>query len=141
LLQLSDLVERHRFIRAVCRFHSASEDEVVFPVLRRLRAGSGDGAAGRAADAHGADVAQQAQQQAQQQQTQAQQQHAQQDAQRLNVEDDHDEEGAKLEELGRLLGAVKAHARQAPAACRLPQPHPHPRPPSPPPKAAPRAER
>ena len=29
----------------------------------------------------------------------------------LRVCQDHDEEGAKLEELGRLLGAVKAHAR------------------------------
>jgi hypothetical protein len=31
-------------------------------------------------------------------------------------EEDHQEEGAKLEELGRLLGAVKAHARWAAAA-------------------------
>ena len=31
---LAALVERHRFLRAVCAFHSASEDDVVFPAAR-----------------------------------------------------------------------------------------------------------
>ena len=35
---LNDLAERHRFIRSVCLFHAASEDEIVFPALRRLAA-------------------------------------------------------------------------------------------------------
>ena len=32
--QLAALVERHRFLRAVCTFHAASEDEVLFPAAR-----------------------------------------------------------------------------------------------------------
>ena len=32
--QLAALVERHRFLRAVCAFHAASEDEVLFPAAR-----------------------------------------------------------------------------------------------------------
>ena len=31
---LAALVERHRFVRAVCAFHSASENDVVFPAAR-----------------------------------------------------------------------------------------------------------
>ena len=41
---LAALVERHRFLRAVCAFHSASEDDVVFPAAR-----SADARRGRAA--------------------------------------------------------------------------------------------
>jgi hypothetical protein len=43
---LSALVERHRFLRAVCMFHSASENEVVFPVVRC------DGLTDRSLDEH-----------------------------------------------------------------------------------------
>ena len=32
--QLRGLVERHRFLRAVCTFHAASEDEVLFPAVK-----------------------------------------------------------------------------------------------------------
>ena len=32
--QLAALVERHRFLRSVCMFHAASEDEVLFPAAR-----------------------------------------------------------------------------------------------------------
>lgn len=32
--QLAALLERHRFLRAVCTFHAASEDEVLFPAAR-----------------------------------------------------------------------------------------------------------
>ena len=88
--QLSALVERHRFIRAVCRFHSASEEEIVFPALAAMRAG---GAGGEAGPQQAASAAEQGKLAA--------------------VHQDHDEEGSKLEELGRLLGAVKAHARSA----------------------------
>ncbi|EFN52596.1 hypothetical protein CHLNCDRAFT_138627 [Chlorella variabilis] len=102
--QLSALVERHRFIRAVCRFHSASEDEIVFPVLRRVRAA--------AAAAQPAAAQRQQHDGLQQQQQQQAGGGAGGSTPRLHVEDDHDEEGAKLEELGRLLGAVKAHARR-----------------------------
>ena len=34
---LAALVERHRFVRAVCAFHSASENDVVFPAARCAR--------------------------------------------------------------------------------------------------------
>ena len=34
--QLQALAERHRFIRAVCHFHSTSEDDILFPVLHRV---------------------------------------------------------------------------------------------------------
>lgn len=34
--QLHALAERHRFIRAVCHFHSTSEDTILFPVLHRI---------------------------------------------------------------------------------------------------------
>lgn len=32
--QLSALVDRHRFLRSVCTYHQASEDEVLFPAVR-----------------------------------------------------------------------------------------------------------
>lgn len=34
---LSVLAERLRFLRAVCTYHSASEDDVVFPAARSVR--------------------------------------------------------------------------------------------------------
>lgn len=34
--QLKDLVQRHRFLRAVCSYHQASEDEVLFPAVKHL---------------------------------------------------------------------------------------------------------
>ncbi len=34
--QLTGLVERHRFLRSVCLFHTASEESVMYPELRRL---------------------------------------------------------------------------------------------------------
>ena len=34
---LAALVERLRFLRAVCTYHSASEDDVVFPAVRCAR--------------------------------------------------------------------------------------------------------
>lgn len=33
---LKALVERHRFLRAVCSYHQASEDEVLFPAVKHL---------------------------------------------------------------------------------------------------------
>ena len=34
--ELKALVERHRFLRAVCTCHQASEDEVLFPAVKML---------------------------------------------------------------------------------------------------------
>ncbi|KAK9840584.1 hypothetical protein WJX81_003072 [Elliptochloris bilobata] len=75
---LAALVERHRFLRAVCAFHSASENDVVFPAARRL--------AGR----EGGEAFQE-------------------------CEAEHACEGALLEDLGRLLGDVRASARRGSA--------------------------
>lgn len=141
MLQLSALVERHRFIRAVCRFHSASEDDIVFPAVLRIRAASPGGGAfggGRASPAAAAaapagagqspgDAA--AQRQASGEAGGRQQEAGgggkQQEAgrPRLACQDDHEEETSKLEELGRLLGAVKAHARWAGAPAKPPAGH------------------
>ena len=38
--QLGSLLERHRFLRAVCSCHSASESEVLFPAARVLAEGT-----------------------------------------------------------------------------------------------------
>ena len=32
--QLASLAERHRFLRAVCKFHALAEDEILFPAAR-----------------------------------------------------------------------------------------------------------
>jgi len=32
--QLGALVDRHRFLRSVCTYHQASEDEVLFPAAK-----------------------------------------------------------------------------------------------------------
>ena len=32
--QLNALVDRHRFLRSVCTYHQASEDEVLFPAAK-----------------------------------------------------------------------------------------------------------
>lgn len=86
--QLQALAERHRFIRAVCQFHSASEDEVVFPVLHRVVSGvkKRDGSS----DIIPADSS----------------------THTHRCEEDHLSETARFEELGRLLGDVKACARR-----------------------------
>ncbi|KAI8103324.1 hypothetical protein M9435_004663 [Picochlorum sp. BPE23] len=42
LEQLQGLAERHRFIRAVCHFHSTSEDEILFPALNRSASPGGE---------------------------------------------------------------------------------------------------
>lgn len=34
--RLTELVESHRFLRAVCLFHATSEDEILFPALHRI---------------------------------------------------------------------------------------------------------
>lgn len=36
--KIASLVEKHRFLRAVCRFHMLSEEEVMFPELSRQSA-------------------------------------------------------------------------------------------------------
>jgi zinc finger-like protein len=98
--QLAALVERHRFIRAVCTFHSSSEDEVVFPALRRVAARDQTAAAAAALAHHeahhggGGHVA------------------AAPGEGRHRCEDDHVAESAQFEELGRLLGDVRSCARR-----------------------------
>eukprot|EP00955_Chlamydomonas_euryale_P061587 358090-Chlamydomonas_euryale.AAC.2 len=39
--QVTALVERHRFLRSVCLFHTASEEQVMYPEVRRLTGCSG----------------------------------------------------------------------------------------------------
>lgn len=39
--QLGSLLERHRFLRAMCSCHSASETDVLFPAARALCRGTG----------------------------------------------------------------------------------------------------
>ncbi|DBB01633.1 hypothetical protein WJX77_010630 [Trebouxia sp. C0004] len=73
--RLKALVEKHRFLRSVCTFHSASEDEVLLPAARKLMTVAND-------------------------------QHAK------KCEMEHQSEGVLMEELGRLLGEVKASARR-----------------------------
>ncbi|KAA6419094.1 MAG: hypothetical protein FRX49_10834 [Trebouxia sp. A1-2] len=73
--RLKALVEKHRFLRSVCTFHSASEDEVLLPAARKLMTVAND-------------------------------QHAK------ECEMEHQSEGVLMEELGRLLGEVKASARR-----------------------------
>ena len=90
--QLQALAGRHRFIRAVCQFHSASEDEVVFPVLHRVLAtAEGNVSKGRNKEASGADTS---------------------TLYLHKCEEDHVTETARFEELGRLLGDVRACARR-----------------------------
>jgi zinc finger-like protein len=38
--QLGALVDRHRFLRSVCTYHQASEDEVLFPAAKLAPASS-----------------------------------------------------------------------------------------------------
>lgn len=73
--RLKALVEKHRFLRSVCTFHSASEDEVLLPAARKLMTVASD-------------------------------QHAK------ECELEHQSETLLMEELGRLLGEVKASARR-----------------------------
>ncbi|KIY98471.1 hypothetical protein MNEG_9490 [Monoraphidium neglectum] len=89
--QLAGLVERHRFLRSVCAFHTHSEEEVMFPEVMRLSQGGGDAGAAGAAGA------------------------ALQAAARVacgTCQREHAEEVSLFEELGRLLADVRALARR-----------------------------
>ncbi|GBF95645.1 hypothetical protein Rsub_08627 [Raphidocelis subcapitata] len=91
--QLAGLVERHRFLRSVCSFHTYSEEEVLFPeVIRLSRAGGG-------VDANNAAAAAAALQSAARAACSACQQ-------------EHADEVSLFEELGRLLADVRALARR-----------------------------
>lgn len=54
--QLHALAERHRFIRAVCHFHSTSEDKILFPALHRV-VGEQEGLRHQCEDDHTAETA------------------------------------------------------------------------------------
>lgn len=54
--QLHALAERHRFIRAVCHFHSTSEDKILFPALHRV-AGEDEGLRHQCEDDHTSETA------------------------------------------------------------------------------------
>jgi iron-sulfur cluster repair protein YtfE (RIC family) len=90
--QLAGLVERHRFLRSVCAFHTHSEEEVMFPEVMRLSKGAFPAGAPAAADAA-----------------------VLQSAARLacsTCQREHAEEVSRFEELGRLLADVRALARR-----------------------------
>ena len=92
--QLAALVERHRFLRAVCSFHTSSEEEVVLPEVLRLAAAtpppSADGTASADADAALAAVR----------------------AACDRCQQEHADEVALFDELGRLLSDARALSRR-----------------------------
>jgi zinc finger-like protein len=117
--QLAALVERHRFIRAVCLFHSSSEDEIVFPALRRVSSAAfaahqhhhhhdndGSEAVPMDASTSGAASAEENGQENSNTDT------ASASTKRHKCEDEHISESAQFEELGRLLGDVRACVRR-----------------------------
>ena len=90
---LRALAERHRFIKSVCTFHASSEDDILFPLLRDVVAGSKDGKGGKGgSDAEDRQLA----------------------AEVLShhCEEDHAAETARFDALGRLLGDVRSCARR-----------------------------
>lgn len=84
--QLSSLVEKHRFLRAICTCHSASEEEAVFPAARQLQRSPSDAGSRTGPDALPGMCDE--------------------------CEEDHAEEASLFEDLGRLLGDVKASTRR-----------------------------
>ncbi|WIA41165.1 hypothetical protein OEZ86_004781 [Tetradesmus obliquus] len=80
--QLAGLVERHRFLRSVCMFHTLSEEEVMFPEVLRI--------SGLAASPQLASVA----------------------AACATCQAEHGSEVLLFEELGRLLADVRAFVRR-----------------------------
>eukprot|EP00887_Chlorella_sp_A99_P004372 scaffold15.g4372.t1 len=128
--QLASLAERHRFIRAVCSFHSASEDEVVFPAMKQLRAAQraarqeqqdAEEVQQRSPAANGVQLGQKvangtAQANGEAEGSGAAAESAQDGLDRLSCEDDHNEEITRLEELGRMLSDVRARNAKEVAA-------------------------
>lgn len=112
--QLAALVERHRFIRAVCLFHSSSEDEIVFPALRKVSSAAAhhhhhghnnnEEEAPSAMDASTSASAEENGKENSNTDTAS--------AKRHKCEDEHVSESAQFEELGRLLGDVRACVRR-----------------------------
>ncbi len=110
--QLGSLLERHRFLRAVCSCHSASETEVLFPAARVLAEGT---ATSMKVSSLAAGL-----------QANGLQRGCSSDLSCVNLilpehpqayDDEHDKEAALFDNLGRLLAEVKAFARYC-CACR-----------------------
>lgn len=85
--QLSALVDKHRFLRAICTCHSTSEEEVVFPAARQLSRTTSDAASDTTTEALLPGLVDE-------------------------CEEEHAEEASLFEDLGRLLGDVKASTRR-----------------------------
>jgi zinc finger protein-like protein len=100
--QLAALVDRHRFLRAVCSFHTSSEEEVVLPEVLRLAAAAPDpsSSAAAAAAAHGRDPAAAADALAAVR------------AACAACQQEHADEVALFDELGRLLSDARALSRR-----------------------------
>ncbi len=85
--QLSALVDKHRFLRAICTCHSTSEEEVVFPAARQLSRTTSDTTSDTTTEARLFGLCDE-------------------------CEEEHAEEASLFEDLGRLLGDVKASTRR-----------------------------
>lgn len=113
--QLAALVERHRFIRAVCLFHSSSEDEIVFPALRKVSSAAAlHNHHGRRHDEEGsflidASTSASAEESGKEN---SNTEFASVSTKRHKCEEEHVNESGQFEELGRLLGDVRACVRR-----------------------------
>ena len=85
--QLSSLVDKHRFLRAICTCHSASEEEAVFPAARQLHRTPSDAGSHTGCPDTLPGFCDE-------------------------CEEEHAEEASLFEDLGRLLGDVKASTRR-----------------------------
>eukprot|EP00891_Asterochloris_glomerata_P008539 jgi/Astpho2/8539/Aster-05573 len=80
--QLRGLVERHRFLRAVCTFHAASENEVLFPAVKKLLSAGAEAEGGSSPEST------------------------------RGCEDEHQAEAAQMDKLGHLLSEVTSSTRR-----------------------------
>jgi zinc finger protein-like protein len=99
--QLTSLVERHRFIRAVIHFHSLSEDQVVFPALKRVLLSQEREKKGVESVVNIPPDT-----------THNHNHHRNHHHEGGGCEEDHIEENKQIEELGRLLGDIRSCARR-----------------------------
>ena len=99
--QLTSLVERHRFIRAVIHFHSLSEDQVVFPALKRVLLSQEKEKKGVESVV---DIPPDT--------SHNHHHHRNHHHDGGGCEEDHIEENKQIEELGRLLGDIRSCARR-----------------------------
>lgn len=116
---LAALVERHRFIRAVCLFHSSSEDEIVFPALRKVSSAAFAAAQQQQQQHHHdeeapspMDASTSAASAEENGKENSNTDTASASTNRHKCEEEHVSESAQFEELGRLLGDVRACVRR-----------------------------